>query len=193
MIVAFLPLCKGCFLQIKSGKLKVLELRDGLGTAKYNTTTSKIEFPPGVPKSRLPGQRRVKEVRKGLMIQAVTKVPILAGLSQGVWNSPDSDRPLEHIGGVVPSYNGLFSSAMEGTPSVRLLTAMSSSRVTFFVDSGAGQCLCSVSTAFSDLQPCRVEVAGVSGSLPIYGHGTANFVGLDHNGNSLVIRIPNCL
>jgi hypothetical protein len=93
----------------------------------------------------------------------------------------------------VPSYNGLFDSVMEGTPSVRLLTAMSSSKVTFFVDSGAGQCLCSVSTAFSDLQPCRVEVTGVSGSLPIHGYGTANFVGLDHNGNSLVIRIPNCL
>jgi hypothetical protein len=51
-IVAFLPLCKGCFFQCKSGKVASLELRDGLGTAKYNTTTSKIEFPPGVPKSR---------------------------------------------------------------------------------------------------------------------------------------------
>jgi hypothetical protein len=71
--------------------------------------------------------------------------------------------------------------------------ATSCFRVTFFVDSGAGQCLCSVSTAFSDLQPCRVEVTGVSGSLPIYGCGTANLVALDHNGNPLVIRIPNCL
>ncbi len=49
---------------------------------------------------------------------AVTKVPILAGLSQGVWDSSDSDQPLEHMGGVVPSYNGLFGSVMEGTPSV---------------------------------------------------------------------------
>ena len=65
--------------------------------------------------------------------------------------------------------------------------------LTFFVDSGAGQCLCSISSAFSDLQPCRVEVTGVSGSLPIYGSGTANFAGQDHRGNPLVIRIPNCL
>ena len=69
MIVAFLPLCKGCFLQCKSGKVASLELRDGLGSAKYNATTAKLEFPPGVPKSRLPGNRPKKEVRKGLMIQ----------------------------------------------------------------------------------------------------------------------------
>ncbi len=65
--------------------------------------------------------------------------------------------------------------------------------MTFFVDSGAGQCLCSVSSAFSDLQPCCVEVTGVAGSLPIHGFGTANFVALDHNGNPLIVRIPNCL
>jgi hypothetical protein len=52
MIVAFLPLCKGCFLQCKSGKTPVLELRDGLGNATYNAKTEKVEFPPGVPKSR---------------------------------------------------------------------------------------------------------------------------------------------
>ncbi len=61
------------------------------------------------------------------------------------------------------------------------------------MDSGAGQCLCSVGTAFSDLQPCRIEVTGVSGSLPIYGCGTANFVALDHDGHQLVVRIPNYL
>ena len=49
MIVSFLPLCKGCFLQCKSGKIAVLELRDGLGSARYNTKTEKIEFPVGVP------------------------------------------------------------------------------------------------------------------------------------------------
>ncbi len=65
--------------------------------------------------------------------------------------------------------------------------------VTFFVDSGAGQCLCSVSSAFSDLQSCRVEVTGVSGSLPIFGWGTANFVATDQDGSSLILVIPNCL
>jgi hypothetical protein len=61
------------------------------------------------------------------------------------------------------------------------------------VDSGAGQSLCSVGTAFSDLQPCRVEVAGVAGSLPIHGCGTASFVVRDHDGKSLIMTIPNCL
>jgi hypothetical protein len=96
-------------------------------------------------------------------------------------------------------YNGSLSfmtgaadEVMEG-PSTRCLAATILPRVIFYVDSGAGQCLCSVSTAFSDLQPCRIEVTGVSGSLPIYGCGTANFVALDHNGRQLVVRIPNCL
>jgi hypothetical protein len=83
-----------------------------------------------------------------------------------------------HLG--LPSIAGLGES-------VRCLVATGSSRVTFFVDSGAGQCLCSVSDAFSDLQPCRIEVTGVSGSLPIYGRGTANFVALDHDGNSVIL------
>ncbi len=79
-----------------------------------------------------------------------------------------------------------------GTP-VKCLAIGLSSTVTFFVDSGAGQCLCSVSGAFSDLQPCRIEVTGVAGSLPIYGSGTANFVALDHNRKQIILRIPNCL
>jgi hypothetical protein len=64
MIVAFLPLCKGCFLQCKSGKSPTLELRDGLGKATYNVATAKIDFPPGVPKSRLPANRRPKGTPK---------------------------------------------------------------------------------------------------------------------------------
>jgi hypothetical protein len=67
------------------------------------------------------------------------------------------------------------------------------SRVIFFVDSGAGQSLCSVSTAFSALQPCRVQITGVAGSLPIYGSGTASFVTQDHAGRSIIVMIPNCL
>jgi hypothetical protein len=62
MIVAFLPLCKGCFLQIKLGKLAVLlKLRDGLGTAKSNVTTSKINFPL---ESRSPDCLEIAVVRK---------------------------------------------------------------------------------------------------------------------------------
>ena len=57
----------------------------------------------------------------------------------------------------------------------------------FFVDSGAGQSLCSVGTAFSDLRPCRVEVTGVAGSLPIFGCETASFVVHDHDDRALIM------
>jgi hypothetical protein len=84
------------------------------------------------------------------------------------------------------------ASVLFGAP-VKCLASSADSRVTFFVDSGAGQCLCSVSGAFTDLQPCHIEVTGVSGTLPIYGCGTANFVAKDHAGSELIVRIPNCL
>jgi hypothetical protein len=35
IIVSFLPLCKGGYLQITSGKMPSIVLRDGLGTATY--------------------------------------------------------------------------------------------------------------------------------------------------------------
>ncbi len=66
MVISFLPLCKGCFLQCKSGKTPTLELRDGLGTAKYNAGTAKIDFPPGVPKARL-GTGKPRVARKALV------------------------------------------------------------------------------------------------------------------------------
>ncbi len=64
MVVAFLPLCKGCFLQCKSGKVPTLPLRDNLGVASYNASTAQIDFPSGVPKSRLPIDV-LKRPRKG--------------------------------------------------------------------------------------------------------------------------------
>jgi hypothetical protein len=181
MIVSFLPLCKGCFLQCKSGKVATLELRDGLGSAKYNPKSEKVEFPAGVPKSRLPGNRRPKEGRKGLMFRLPACLPVLVGKSQEV-DAP-CEEFLDHELLVQVSYKR----------PVQCLAAEVSSHVTFFVDSGAGQSLCSVSAAFTDLQPCRIAVTGVSGSLPIFGCGTANFVALDHNGFQIAIKIPNCL
>jgi hypothetical protein len=172
--------------------MATLELRDGLGVAKFNVATSKIDFPAGVPKSRLPGDRRGKATRKGLMVRVEETIPTLLTSSPDARAFSDPDQPLGSSDGELASYNGSISSIAEGAPA-RCLVATRPLRVTFFVDSGAGQCLCSVSSAFSDLQPCRVEVTGVSGSLPIHGFGTANFVALDHNGNPLIIRIPNCL
>ena len=40
--------------------------------------------------------------------------------------------------------------------------------MTIYVDSGAGQSLCSCSSAFADMTPCKVEIAGIFGSLQIY-------------------------
>ncbi len=196
MIVSFLPLCRGCFLQCKSGKVTSLELRDGLGVAKFNATTLKIEFPPGVPKTRLPGNPRAKEVRKGLMVRVPvhSSCPESAGIGLPSHEEPlSNDVPEDSFSRLcLGGYGDLLLGAGHGN-SVRCFTAIGSARVTFFVDSGAGQCLCSISNAFSDLQPCRIEVTGVSGSLPIYGCGTANFVAKDHDGHSVILRIPNCL
>jgi hypothetical protein len=51
LIQSYLPLCKLCYLQSMAGKVSVLALRDGLGNAVFNTTTKKLDFPAGVPKS----------------------------------------------------------------------------------------------------------------------------------------------
>jgi hypothetical protein len=159
----------------------------------------KVEFPPGVPKSRLPGSKRVKEVRKGLMFRMLDTAQVLLASRQEVVDMPSPEEPLGHDGFRDPSFESALVLPGGHFPvaglveSVRCLVTTGVSRVTFFVDSGAGQCLCSVSDAFTDLQPCRIEVTGVSGSLPIYGCGAANFVALDHNGHSVILRIPNCL
>ena len=44
------------------------------------------------------------------------------------------------------------------------------------MDSGAGQSICSCPDAFLTLRPCAIEIVGVSGSLPVFGIGTAMFV-----------------
>ena len=118
LIVAFLPLCKGCFLQCKSGKVASLELRDGLGTAKYNSTTSKIEFPSGVPKARLPGYRKLRETRKGLMFCVV----------DGTQTSPPSPPQVQVL--LSPMATELALSSVGDGPdgtSVRCLVAASPS------------------------------------------------------------------
>ena len=150
-----------------------MELRDGLGTAVYNVGTSKIDFPPGVPKSRLPGKKPTKSKvsKKALVLQLA---------------SPPASTEASTVLSELASDPGTTDSIS------RCLVALPASPVTLFVDSGAGQSLCSVGTAFSDLQPCRVEVAGVAGSLPIHGCGTASFVVRDHDGKSLIMMIPNC-
>jgi hypothetical protein len=41
--------------------------------------------------------------------------------------------------------------------------------------------------------PCEVEITGVAGSLQIYGCETALFLAIDDGGNSIVLRVHNCL
>jgi hypothetical protein len=67
-----------------------------------------------------------------------------------------------------------------------------SSVATFYVDSGAGQCLCSCSTAFITMEACHLQVVGVAGRLTIHGQGTAVFIA-SVNGQEALLRIHNCL
>ena len=61
------------------------------------------------------------------------------------------------------------------------------------MDSGAGQCLSSCSTAFRALEPCQLEVVGVAGSLPIFGIGTAIFALTLVGESEVLVRVHNCL
>ena len=65
-------------------------------------------------------------------------------------------------------------------------------RVTFFVDSGAGQSMSACSEAFHTLRPCAILVVGVAGSMPAHGIGTACFVA-SAGGKEQIIKIHNCL
>jgi hypothetical protein len=65
--------------------------------------------------------------------------------------------------------------------------------MTIYVDSGAGQSLCSYSSAFADMTPCKVEIEGVAGSLQIYGCGTALFLVNDALDQPFILRVHNCL
>ncbi len=65
--------------------------------------------------------------------------------------------------------------------------------VKFFVDSGAGQCMCSCIEAFSSLRSCAILIVGVSGTLPVHGIGTANFLVKDGDGKECIWMIHNCL
>jgi hypothetical protein len=61
------------------------------------------------------------------------------------------------------------------------------------VDSGAGQSMCSSSSAFVDMVPCEIEITGIAGSLQVYGCGTALFLADDEYGQPFLLRIHNCL
>jgi len=53
--------------------------------------------------------------------------------------------------------------------------------------------MCSCPDAFLSLRPCAIEVLGVSGSLPVFGVGTAMFVVQAVSDLPVVVLIHNCL
>jgi hypothetical protein len=57
MVKVHLPLCPLHYHQCVSGKFLEVELKDGLGTAKFDSTSQRIVYPPSVPTSRLPKPR----------------------------------------------------------------------------------------------------------------------------------------
>jgi hypothetical protein len=66
MVQPYLPLCKLCYLQCMAEKTPTLPLRDNLGTAIFNSTTKRLDFPSAVPKSRFP-KKGLKKGKKVLM------------------------------------------------------------------------------------------------------------------------------
>jgi hypothetical protein len=88
----------------------------------------------------------------------------------------------------------LVSAGPDDVPSISCLSsAPSSLSLLFHVDSGAGQSLCCCEDAFVSLRSCAIEVVGVSGSLPIYGAGTAAFTVTDSVGQLATVLVHNCL
>ena len=167
LVKIYLPLCPLCYHGCVSGKVAEIELKDSLGVAKYNTSTQVMDYPAAVPKNRFPlprSKRSGKEgARKALMFQhGTTAVPLLLGQSY-------PSKPRCDIGsGVDPSF------------------------VTFYVDSGAGQCLSSCASAFISMEACHLQVIGVAGRLTIHGQGTAIFL-ISVDGQEVLLRIHNCL
>ena len=162
LVKMYLPLCPLHYHQCISGKSPEVELKDGLGTAKFNTKTQLIDYPSTVPKDRfpLPRTQRPNTTRKALVFQGERLsidpvVPILV--------SVNSDEEMSE-----------------------------STLVTFYIDSGAGQCLCSCSSAFITMEACHLQVVGVAGRLTIHGQGTAVFIA-SVNGQEVLLRIHNCL
>ncbi len=165
----YLSLCKLFYLQCMAGKVPTLVLRDNLGNAVFNAQTKKLDFPPAVPQSRFPKAG----LKKGEKL-------LVAGLQAPGLCRPSMGRPSK------------LNEEFETGP-MMLLAAAGTDRVTIYVDSGAGQSLCSSSSAFADMTPCKVEISGVAGSLQAYGCGTAWFLAEDDLHQPFLLRIHNCL
>jgi hypothetical protein len=175
LVRVHLPLCPLHYHQCISGKSPEVELKDGLGIAKFDSSTQRIVYPPTVPTNRLPKPRvnGAVKVRKALVSLGIT------GHLSLVPTSIVNGRPM-----LLNAIEETKPSSEDGIPS--------SSLTTFFVDSGAGQCLCSCSFAFITMESCHLQVVGIAGSMIIHGQGTAVFI-VSVDGGEFLLRIHNCL
>jgi hypothetical protein len=104
---------------------------------------------------------------------------------------PKSERPVKALAFVGATLEPLRP-ALAVRPSADTDEPPSSSLTTFYLDSGAGQCLCSCSSAFVSMEACHLQVVGMAGRLTIYGQGTAIFLA-SLDGREFLLRIHNCL
>ena len=201
-----LPLCPLHYHQCVSGKCTEVELKDGLGIAKFNATTQRIVYPSTVPKNRLPTPRVPVPGRKALMSFCSHDFPIVAGpLVHGA--GEESGVLGQDASPVVPQLLGPLDSQLLSSASSHALKLECdrhqgggikadnfppSTLAKFYFDSGAGQCLSACSSAFATMEPCHLQVIGVAGHLTIHGYGTAIFL-VTVDGYEALLRIHNCL
>jgi hypothetical protein len=190
MIKAYLPLCPLHYHECISGKRPDVLLKENYGSAKFNSSTQKIDYPASVPKHRFP---LPISARKGLMMFPPSNHTDALVRSDADGVTPRGAQiPLHHVT-KLPMTGGPFPSCGPGEIMRVLACKTSTATSTFYVDSGAGQCLSSCSAAFQSLEPCHIEVVGVAGSLSIFGIGTAVFAVSVRGQPDILIRIHNCL
>ncbi len=104
-------------------------------------------------------------------IDCSLKDPALTNPSVFLAQTSSANIPCKPIG----AFPNLQVHDLSGTNHVRLLVSKTCDPLLFYIDSGAGQCLCSNDSSFVDMTPCMVEITGIAGALQIYGWGTALF------------------
>ena len=64
-----------------------------------------------------------------------------------------------------------------------------------YVDSGAGQCMLGIESAFimSTLRTCTITIEGIGGTLLVRGIGTARILVIDEHGEDVYLLVHNCL
>jgi hypothetical protein len=199
MIKPYLPLCPLHYHQGVSGKTPSIQLKDGLGSATYDTASHVMTYPSSVPKERLPIPKgELKQIKRKGLVAGIRFSEIVNYSSPIGPLSLENSRTGQSVGSLDPetSRDSKFAPGLAVAPRVAgphlLVCTPAKTQNVFYVDSGAGQCLSSCSTAFLTLEPCNLEVVGVAGSLSIFGRGTAVFA-LSFHDTEILIRVHNCL